>query len=293
MIPPRSAFPLLCGLLACLSWSVGSVVSKVALSSMEPLALLTGQLGVSVLSLSALSFCLGAPLRWSDWRVGLPGVLQPGLSHGLSILGLAMLPVTVEGMLFALETPLVVLFAWPILGEVPNRAIGALCLLGLAGVGLLSWNAETDLHALRLLAVVLVLAGVVFAALYNIAIRQMSRNVDALRLTGASQIVAFLTVGLVWIVVSRPAASSLTIADAILVIASGLFLQAIPFLLYGIALERMSATAAALLLPLIPVLTAILASVFLQEMLSVRQWAGAATILVAGAGMPLALRSLR
>jgi drug/metabolite transporter (DMT)-like permease len=145
----------------------------------------------------------------------------------------------------------------------------------------------------RLFAVVLVLAGVVFASLYNIAIRQMSSSVDALRLTRASQSVAFAVVGMVWIVVSPSAPSSLTNGDAVLVIASGLFLQAIPFLLFGIALERMSATASALLLPLIPVLTAIFAAAFLQEELSVRQWAGAATILLATAGMPLALRAAR
>jgi drug/metabolite transporter (DMT)-like permease len=293
MTSPRSALPLLCGLLACLSWSIGNVLSKVALSTVEPLTLLVGQLAVSSLSLSALSICLGASIRLSDWRFGLPGLLQPALAYGLSTYGLTMVPATAEAMLFAVETPIVILLAWPILGELPSRAIGLLCVLAFAGVGLLSWTSEIDPYSLRRLGVALVLAGVLFASLYNIAIRRMSHDVGALRLARASQIVAFLAVGLVWTVVSPLTKVSLTIADAALVVASGLLLQAVPFLLYGITLERMSATAAALLLPLIPVFTAIFAAALLQEMLTARQWLGAATVLLSALGMPIALRDGR
>jgi drug/metabolite transporter (DMT)-like permease len=293
MTPPRSGLPLLCGLLACLSWSIGSVLSKVALSRLEPLTLLVGQLAVSAFCLSALSIWLGASIRLGDWRIGLPGLLQPALAYGLSTYGLTMLPATAEAMLFAVETPLVIILAWPILGEFPSRAIGLLCVLAFAGVGLLSWNSEIDPYALRKGGVALVLGGVLFASLYNIAIRRMSHDIDALRLTRASQIVAFLAVGLVWTVVSPSTEVSPTIADAALVVASGLLLQAVPFLLYGIALERMSATAAALLLPLVPVLTAVFAAVLLQEMLTARQWLGAATVLLSALGMPIALRDGR
>jgi drug/metabolite transporter (DMT)-like permease len=285
--------PLLCGSLAALSWSVGNILSKVALSSFAPLSLLTGQLAVSVVSLYMLSIWFSAPVHLNDWRVGLPGILQPALAFGLSTFGLSMLPVTAETMLFAVETPMVVFLAWPILGETPNRIVCVLCLLAFVGVCLLSWNSETDLHSLRQSGVALVLAGVLFASLYNIAIRRMSRDVNALRLARASQTVAFLAVGLVWIVTAPFPTVSLTTADAILVVASGLLLMAIPFLLYGITLERISATAAALLLPLVPLFTAVFASLFLQEMLTARQWLGAATVLLSALGMPFALRSPR
>jgi drug/metabolite transporter (DMT)-like permease len=293
MSTPRLGLPLSCGLVACLSWSIGNVLSKAALSTLEPLTLLVGQLAVSSLSLSALSIWLGASIRLSDWRVGLPGLLQPALAYSLSTYGLTMVPATAEAMLFAVETPIVILLAWPILGEFPSRAIGLLCGLAFAGVGLLSWNFETDPYSLRRLGVALVLAGVLFAALYNIAIRRMSHDVDALRLARASQIVAFLAVGLVWTIVAPLTKVSLTIADGALVVASGLLLQAIPFLLYGITLERISATAAALLLPLVPVFTAIFAAVLLQEMLTARQWLGAATVLLSALGMPIVLRDGR
>jgi drug/metabolite transporter (DMT)-like permease len=293
MTSPRFGLPLLCGLLACLSWSIGSVLSKVALSRVEPLTLLAGQLAVSALGLSALSIWLGASIRLNDWRVGLPGLLQPALAFGLSTYGLTMVPATAEAMLFAVETPIVILLSWPILGELPSRAVGLFCVMAFAGVGLLSWSSELDPYALRTWGVALVLAGAFFASLYNIAIRRMSHDVDALRLARASQTVAFLAVGLVWTVVGPLTKVSLTIADAALVVASGLLLQAIPFLLYGITLERLSATAAALLLPLVPMFTAVLAAVLLQEMLTARQWLGAATVLLSALGMPIALRDDR
>jgi drug/metabolite transporter (DMT)-like permease len=293
MTSPRLALPLLCGVLACLSWSIGSVLSKIALSTVEPLTLLVGQLAVSSLGLSALSIWLGASIRLGDWRVGLPGLLQPALAYSLSTYGLTMVPATAEAMLFAVETPLVILLAWPMLGESPSRAIGLLCVLAFAGVVVLSWNSEIDSYSLRKWGVALVLAGVFFASLYNIAIRRMSHDVDALRLARASQTVAFLAVGLVWTVAGPLTKISLTVADAALVVTSGLLLQAIPFLLYGITLERISATAAALLLPLVPVFTAVFAAVLLQEMLSARQWLGAATVLLSALGMPIALRGDR
>ena len=287
---PRSAFPLLCGLLACLSWAAGDVLAKIALSSLEPLTLLTGQLAVSALGLSALSVCLGMPVRLSDWRVGLPGVLQPGLAYSLSTFGLAVLPATAEAMLFSVETPVVMLLAWSMLGEKTTRAMGALCLLTLTGVVLLSWNSDADPYSLEGAGVALVLGAVFFASLYNIAVRRMSRSIDALRLARASQIIAFLGVGAAWLLGNNSFAGSLTGSDVALIVASGVLLQAIPFLLFGITLERMDAAAAALLLPLVPMFTAVLAALVLNEVLSVRQWLGAGLIMVSAVVTPFALR---
>lgn len=288
---PPLFLPLLCGTLATVSWSIGNVLSKAALCCIEPLSLLTAQLAVSAASLTVLSIFSGAPPRLSDWRAGLAGILQPALASGLSIFGLSMLPASVEAMLFAVELPMVILLAWLILGEIPNRAIVFLCLLAFAGVGFLQWTSESAPSATPGLGVALVLAGVLFASLYSIAVRVMSQSVDALRLTTASQIVAFAVVVFAWICVRPLPTLSVVIGDIVPVAGSGLLLFSIPFLLYGIALQRMSATAAALLLPLVPVFTSIFASIFLRETLTATQWLGAVAVLVSALGMPLALRS--
>src|SRR5208283_6126604 len=84
--------PFVYGVLACSSWALGNVLTKAELSNMEPLALLSGQLTVSVAGLWLLSFAKGSTIGRGDWRAGLLGLLQPGLAYGLSTAGLALLP---------------------------------------------------------------------------------------------------------------------------------------------------------------------------------------------------------
>ncbi|AMA60209.1 hypothetical protein BCCGELA001_30975 [Bradyrhizobium sp. CCGE-LA001] len=200
-----------------------------------------------------------------------------------------MMPVSLEAMLFAVEPPMIILLAWLVLSEVPNLAIVFLSLLAFAGVCVLSWGSGPGSSSTHELGVALVLAGVFFASLYSIAIQVMSQKIDALRLTTASQIVAFAVVASAWVGIRPLPTLSVVMDDITLVVSSGLLLLSIPFLLYGMALQRMSATGAALLLPLVPMLTSVLASIFLQETLTATQWIGAAAVLISALGTPLAL----
>lgn len=273
------ATAFLYGVLACLSWAFGSVLTKAALSHAEPLAVLSGQLTASVVGLWVTSLVRGSEIRLDDWRIGLPGLLQPGLAYGLSTIGLALVPASLEAMIFTIETPLILLLAWPLLGERPTRSLTALGLLAFAGVIILTWRPEIGDASRHGFAVLLIVSGAAFAALYSIVIRWMSADVDALRLTRASQTVGWLAVIIVWSATRNADAPDLTMIDGAMIAGSGLLLNAIPFFLYGVVLERASATFAALLLPLIPVLTAAIAFVVLGETLNSLQWFGAMLVL--------------
>ena len=174
--------PFVYGVLACLSWAFGNVLTKAVLSHVEPLSVLSGQLTCSVIGLWAFSRARGSEIRLDDWRVGLPGLLQPGLAFGMSTFGLALVPASLEAMIFAIETPLILLLAWPMLGERPNRSIAALGLVSFVGVIVLTWRPEVGSTSGHGFAVLLIVSGAIFAALYSIAIRWMSVDVDALRL---------------------------------------------------------------------------------------------------------------
>lgn len=181
-----------------------------------------------------------------------------------------MLPASAETMLFAVETPVVILLAWPLLGEVPSRATVLLCLISFTGGGFLSWHTEADSHALPRISVAFVLGGV-FSRPFTLLRCGGYRNQGcALRLATATQIVALVVVVPAWIAFGRSSGPFPTIEGAATVTASGLLLMAIPLFLYGIALERMSATEAPLILFLVPVFTAVLASIFLGETMSAR-----------------------
>lgn len=281
------ATPLLYGVLACLSWACGSVLTKALLSQADPLTVLSGQLTASVVGLWTISLARKSKIRLDEWRIGLPGIFQPGLAYGLSIIGLAQLPVTLEAMIFAIETPLILLLAWPLLGERPTGLLAALGLLAFAGVLILTWRPEIAVTSGEGFAVSLIVSAALFAALYSVIVRRMSADVDALRLTRASQTIGWLAVLIVWWAMQKPQPSELGVIDATLIAGSGLLLNAIPFFLYGLVLERASAGFAALLLPLVPLMTAAIASGVLGETLSSLQWLGALLVLSSVAALLL------
>ncbi len=282
------ATPLLYGLLACLSWACGSVLTKALLAQADPLTILSGQLTASVVGLWTISLASGSQIRLDEWRIGLPGIFQPGLAYGLSMIALTQISVTLEGMIFTIETPLILLLAWPLLGERPTRLLAALGLLAFAGVLILTWRPETELAAGDGFAVSLIVFGALFAALYTVIVRRMSADVDALRLTRASQTMGWLAVLIVWWAMQKPEPSALGVTDAALIAGSGLLLNAIPFFLYGLVLEWASAGFAALLLPLVPLMTAAVACAVLGETLTSLQWLGA--LLVLSSVVALSLR---
>jgi drug/metabolite transporter (DMT)-like permease len=232
------ATPLLYGVLACLSWACGSVLTKALLSQADPLTVLSGQLTASVVGLWTISLARKSKIRLDEWRIGLPGIFQPGLAYGLSIIGLAQLPVTLEAMIFAIETPLILLLAWPLLGERPTGLLAALGLLAFAGVLILTWRPEIAVTSGEGFAVSLIVSAALFAALYSVIVRRMSADVDALRLARASQTIGWLAVLIVWWAMQKPQPSELGVIDATLIAGSGLLLNAIPFFLYGLVLER-------------------------------------------------------
>lgn len=283
----RLTTPFMYGMLACLSWAFGSVLTKAVLSHAEPLDVLSGQLTASVIGLWTISLASRSEIRLDDWRVGLPGVLQPGLAYGLSTVALAQVPASLEAMIFTIETPLILLLAWAMLGERPTRLLMALALVAFAGVIILSWRDEIDVAAGHGFAVIQIVLGAGFAALYSVVIRRMSSDVDALRLTRASQTVGWLAVIVFWWMMREPQISHLDVIDGAMIAGSGLLLNAIPFFLYGLVLERASAAFAALLLPLVPLMTAAIAFSLLGETLSLLQWIGALLVLCSAATMSL------
>src|SRR5205814_8207812 len=131
-----------------------------------------------------------------------------------------LVPASLEAMIFAIETPLILLLAWPLLGERPSRKLIALGLLAFIGVIILTWRPEIGSATGQRFGVLLIVLGAGFAALYSIAIRWMSVDVDALRLTRASQTVGWIAVGIVWFATRKPDSANLEIADGVMIAGS-------------------------------------------------------------------------
>jgi drug/metabolite transporter (DMT)-like permease len=281
-IPPTVSLTL-----ACAFWGIATVISKALLASVPPITFLVIQLAFSVCVL--WTFVLARGARYLAWRGLLPlallGLLNPGLSYTLSMLGLTKTTASVATLLWAAEPALIVVAAGLLLREAITArflvataaaACGVLLVSGVAGGGTL---ASADVYG-----AVLILGGVVCCALYTVLSRRIAASIDPLPAVAIQQ-----TVGLVWAVAIWPlephggalaGLAALSQSELLGGAVSGLMYYAAAFWLYLNALRSVPATTASIFLNLTPVFGVASAYVFLGERLTQSQWAGAATILL-------------
>lgn len=216
-----------------------------------------------------------------DWRLGLPGLLQPGVSYALVFAGLALIPAGVAGLLFATEAGLVALAAWPLLGERPRPVVGLSIAASSAGVALLA-GAGSGAAMIAPLGIVLVLAGILCAALDTVASRALMTTADPLTMAVATHVAALIAIA-VLLAFSAPLDWRWLRAPALVarVAVAGVLLHGLATVLFNVALQRITAAAAASTFPLISLLTAIGGVTVLGERLSTGQWLGGGVILAA------------
>lgn len=267
---------------AAASWGLGAVISKRALEEFAPLVLLPIQLGVSVGLLSLV--CRWTPQIRSRGliRLRLLGVLNPGSSYFLSLLGLTLVSVSVSVLLWALEPLLIIALSTWLLGERITPQTAALSVGALAGAGLVVF--EPGGHA-NPFGVILTLAGVAGCALYTVlSKRVMADGPEASDLSVVRvQQIAALAFSLVLLILLAPlfrlgSVLEVTPAGWISAVFSGVFYYSVAFWLYLGGLRYFEASAAGLYLNLTPVFGIIAGQILLHETLTMRQWWGAVVI---------------
>lgn len=266
--------------IASVAVAVGVLVSKRAVATLPVLPVVFLQ----VLSSAAFSWVVGAALgrlpHGQAWRFALPGVLQPGLAYMLTFAGLALISVSVSGLLYALETVLVVLLAWPLLRERPSGLTLASAAVATIGVVLVT-QAGTPTTTPSLLGILLTLAGVSAAALDTIATRRLAETADPVSMTVAVQTAAVVTVGLsapFW-----PLADLLKFAKAdvlLQIILSGILIHAVAALLFIYGLRHIKAGVAATVFPVTSLITVMGGLLYFQEPLSSLQAVGGALVVL-------------
>lgn len=290
---PASLGALTLGLSAVALWSGSTVVEKVLLDRMPPVTLLAWQLAVSVALLWGALLLRRQPVPGGRvwWRLGWPGLVQPGLANLLLLLGLSLTSANTFSLLNSCETVFGLLFARALLGERVGRTTAVLAGLATVGVMLVTLGADETGGRNTWPGVLLVLGGTVFAALYGVVSRPAASapGSQPLLLTALHQTLGLLAVLLVWgLALARGEAAFLrevslsTWAWAAL---AGVFQYAVPFWLFLLALRQLSASAVSLLFTLGPVFVIALAFVVLGERLAPLQGWGAALTLASLAGI--------
>lgn len=282
---------------ACALWGGVTVLNKSLLSTVAPVTLLTVQLAASNLALVIGVALSGAQLP--PRRLMLPivalGILNPGISYTLVLIGLATVPAGVVSLLWAAEPLLILVLAALLLREPVTPRLVAVMVVGLAGVALLA-NVGDDkgTHAIQPTGILLVLCAVLCCALYTVLSRKLSDAADPLA-TACLQQAGALAITSAWLVMRTSYGSprDLMELDGTTLIAaatSGFLYYAAAYALYLAALRTVPAAVAGGYFNLIPVVGVGLAYFFLGETLSALQWLGAAAI-VASALVLVAITS--
>ncbi|MFN5955697.1 MAG: DMT family transporter [Dolichospermum sp.] len=275
------------GISAAASWGFSTVMTKGLLEYIPPLTLLVIQLISSNVFLWVIIWLRKIPIPPArrGIKLGLPGLLQPGIANTLGIIGLSLTDASVESLIWSTETILIIVFAWLLLGEKVSFIVSVFSFIAFFGVCLVTVNFNSTVNgSSSVLGNLLIVVATFCATLYTIIIRRLVVNLDSLILVALNQSVGLVGVSLVWLF-SQLMSSNTELKDIsfgiwTLAVISGITLHGLPFWLHTFVLKNVQASFASLFITLIPVFTIIGSHLFLDEKLSSIQWVGTALILV-------------
>jgi len=269
--------------LSTLCWGAGTVMSKATLNDLPPITLVVVQLAASCAVLWAVVFMRGTPaLTWKQIRSGWAGILEPGLSYLLGIVGLSLTSASNVSIISATEPAIVVLLAGVLLGERNSRRTWMLVAVVLIGTLLIS-GAEGSHSAANLWGDLLTLASTAFAACYGVVSRKCVAETPPLVLTALHQtsglICALLVLPLAMLGGEATSLAQVPTSIWLFAMFTGVVQCALAFLLYLNGLKTLSATHVGFLMTLIPVFGLAGAALFLGEPVTLAQGIGISAIL--------------
>jgi probable blue pigment (indigoidine) exporter len=284
------ASPAMLLVLAAACWGTGTAVSKQAVAAIPPMTLLAAQLAVSLVFLAVA----GARFRPSadDAAIRRLGLLNPGLSYALGLIGLVGISASAAVLLWALEPIAILALAVLVLRERATARLVALSTLAVAGLVVVLYDSAVSGQAA---AVAISAAGVACCALYTIAARAWIRTADSTTtVIFGQQLYAF---GFAFLVVAGLALTGQPILPTVMTplvaasaLGSGLLYYGFAYWLYLGALRTLPASLAATSFYLIPIFGLAAAAAFGERLVPI-QWAGAAVVIAAMGG--IAISALR
>jgi probable blue pigment (indigoidine) exporter len=282
--------PVLALVAAAGCWGVATAISKQAVAQIPPQWLLSMQLAVSVALLLVLIWAQRLTIDWtpSVRRLGALGLLNPGLSYTLSLLGLARISASLSVLLWAVEPLLILALAWLVLGERLTLGRMMLILAGTGGVILALGGVSGGRVSLS--GVTLTLAGVAACAVYTVLTRRHSGNEATLVIVTVQQMSALVMAVLlaVWLVPAGSGLMGVTGGALLQAALSGVLYYAAAFWFYLTGLRQVGAATAGLFINLIPVFGIGAGYLLLGETLGSVQWVGVVVIIASVTAVGLA-----
>ena len=283
----------LCLVAAAASWGTATVISKRAVDEIEPLTLLPIELAVSVTVLAIAVRVAREKVRWSPElrRLGLLGVLNPGVSYALSLAGLARITASTSVLLWAIEPLLILAFAFWFLRERVSMPLVGLAATALVGVILVVLQPGNHATAV---GVALTVAGVMACAAYTVLSSRFFVEASSLVVVLVQQAAALVFALVLFagsLIVTDPRPLSHVSGTAWLsAIGAGVLYYAVAFWLYVTGLRQVRPAVAGMFVNLVPLFGLVASYAFLDERLATRQWLG--VVLVLASVLVLAWRRL-
>ena len=265
-------------------WGGAYVAMKFALYSFHPMTMI-----FLLLVVASVAFLLLFPrIRQKqhyvkgDWRIFLALVLcEPLLYFTFEGYALSFTSASQAGMLSATLPVFVGFFGYTLLREKLSLMAWLGCVVAIGGAVWLSLGAVVDEHAPNpLLGNFLQVCGMVFAALYAICVRRLSRGYTPMFITAVqawSGVFFFFPV-LFLPGMGLPAGGASALSWASIVYL-GLGVSFGAYSLYGFSISRMPATQASMFMNLIPVFTLLFGMLILGERLTLEQCMASALVL--------------
>jgi probable blue pigment (indigoidine) exporter len=265
---------------AAACWGLGTVASKRAVAEIPPTVLLPLQLLSSSLILLLLSGVSGV-LRRVSRRIGLLGILNPGLAYLLGLAGLTTITAGLSVLLWSLEPVMIVALARLLLGDRMRVRIIVLASAAVAGAAMAGFDGAGGGGAA---GIALTVAAVACCAVYTVAARAWMRSDEtSVSIVFAQQVMA-LAFAVTLLAVDgavgwQPGAvSGMAWVSAV---GSGAVYYGVAFWAFLAGLRSVSASTAAVFLNLIPVFGIGAGHLLLGEQMTGLQLAGAVTVLAA------------
>jgi len=282
---PSQAVPVAMLVAASACWGLATAVSKIALVQLTPLDLFGCEVSIGAVCLGALALSRGArPSRPSAKLLAL-GALDPGAAFVLFDFGLYHTAATHASLLLSTETLFTVTLAALLLRERLTGRLALALAAGVAGSVLVAWHAGGQ-HA-SLLGDGLVIIASLAAGGYAVLARHVAPEqndpivVSAVQMLGALLVAAPLTGGS--IVLGASHLDSADLGHLALAVTVGLTATVVPFLLFNMAVSRITAMRAGLILALVPLFGAVASVAVVGETLGAMQAAGGVLVVAAAA----------
>ena len=280
----RRRLGALSALTAASIWGGMYVVTDVVLEVLPPATLLIVRYALALLLLApafAIKRDRGIPRR--DWpEIALVGFVGFGVSL-MAQFGGTSLSTAAAGAVITSATPaFIILFAWPLLHEVPSAAKLAGLALATIGVMIVSLTGEqpaTQQSRDPTLGNLLLAVAAVSWALYTVLARRATRRFSALAVTMGVTLVGVLVVLPVAAVeLQSQTIGAITPGVVVGVLYIGFGSTAVALYLWNKSFELLDAATASLFFFAQPVVGVLLSAVFLHERLGLSFFTGAALI---------------